>query len=58
MTQATSVDYSDVCRNEILGRRRNFLNVPTLRSCPALREMKCATQDEANETASDLHGRT
>jgi len=24
----------------------------------ALREMKCATQDEANETARDLHGRT
>ncbi len=23
-----------------------------------LREMKCATQDEANETARDLHGRT
>ena len=24
----------------------------------ALREMKCATQDEANETVRDLHGRT
>ena len=24
----------------------------------ALREMKCATQDEASETARDLHGRT
>jgi hypothetical protein len=25
---------------------------------PALREMKCAPQDEANETGRDLHGRT
>ena len=24
----------------------------------ALREMKCATEDEASETARDLHGRT